>query len=373
MHGAAEIGIRQFSTPSDIQPSDSTENRKSTTFIMPEIALTGIKPTGSPHLGNYLGMIRPALALSQRFRAMYFIADYHALTTASDPEEIRRRTYEIAAAWIALGLDPKQVVLYRQSDIPEVFELAWILQCVTPKGLLNRAHAYKVAVETNITAGRDPDADINAGLYNYPVLMAADILLCDTRVVPVGLDQKQHLEITRDIAAAFNRRFGKTLRLPQAWIDRATETIPGLDGRKMSKNYDNTIPIFAAPETIRKKVMAIVTDSRPIDAPKDPETCNVFSIYRHFASREQEAAMRCKYREGAIGYRDVKENLWLLLEETFAEARSRYNELLADRARIDRIFGQGTAHVRQIAAPALQRIRNRIGIPQYRAGHTGSE
>jgi len=329
---------------------------------MQEISLTGIKPTGSPHLGNYLGMIRPALALSQRFRAYYFIADYHALTTVKSPEEIRRRTYEIAAAWIALGLDPEQVVFYRQSDVAEVFELAWILQCVAPKGLLNRAHAYKAAVEANIAAGRDPDADINAGLYNYPVLMAADILIFNTSVVPVGLDQRQHLEITRNMAAAFNRSFGNTLRLPRAWIEREVETIPGLDGRKMSKNYANTIPIFAEAETIRKRVMQIVTDSRPVDAPKDPDTCNVFSIYRHFASAEQIESMRRKYRRGEIGYGAAKEKLRHRLEETFGAARKIYSDLLTDCARLDRIFADGAAKARRDAAATLLNIRNKIGV-----------
>lgn len=328
---------------------------------MPEISLTGIKPTGSPHLGNYLGMIRPALALSRRFRAMYFIADYHALTAVSDPAKIRRRTDEIAAAWIALGLDPERVVFYRQSDIAEVFELTWILQCVTPKGLLNRAHAYKAAVDANVALDRDPDADINAGLFNYPVLMAADILIFEADVVPVGLDQKQHLEITRDIAAAFNRRFGQTLKRPREWIERSSEIIVGLDGRKMSKNYDNTIPIFAEPDFIRRRVMAVVTDSTPVDAPKDPESCNVFSIYRHFASPEQQEAMRRRYRQGTIGYGAAKEELFRLLEETFGAARDRFNELLADRARIDRILADGAVQARRIAAPVLQEIRNKVG------------
>jgi len=331
---------------------------------MQEIALTGIKPTGSPHLGNYLGMIRPALALSQRFRAFYFIADYHALTSVKSPEEIRRRTYEIAAAWIALGLDPEKVVFYRQSDIPEVFELAWILQCIAPKGLLNRAHAYKAAVEANIAAGRDPDAEINAGLYNYPVLMAADILIFNTRAVPVGLDQKQHLEITRDIASAFNHHFGKTLQMPRAWIEREVETIPGLDGRKMSKNYENTIPIFAEPESIRKRVMQIVTDSRPVDAPKDPENCNVFSIYRHFASPAQVESMRRQYQRGEIGYGAAKEQLRQRLEETFGTARNIYDELLADCTQLDRIFAAGAARARREAAATLQNVRKKIGVQE---------
>ncbi|MQA26568.1 MAG: tryptophan--tRNA ligase [Micromonosporaceae bacterium] len=235
------------------------------------IVLTGIKPSGMPHLGNYLGMIRPAIALSEDYRAFYFIADLHALTTVTDPDLLSRLSYEAAATFIALGLDPSKAILYRQSDLPEVAELSWILSCVAPKGLLNRAHAYKAATDGNRASGRDPDHGISAGLFNYPVLMAADILLLHTDVVPVGLDQKQHLEIARDLAESFNSAFGPILKVPQPVIAPDVATVPGIDGRKMSKSYDNVIPLFGDTDVIRKNVMRIVTDSRSPDEPKDPD------------------------------------------------------------------------------------------------------
>ncbi|MEJ2658105.1 MAG: tryptophan--tRNA ligase [Desulfobacterales bacterium] len=253
---------------------------------MTKIALTGIKPTGTPHIGNYLGMIKPALELVQRYQTLYFIADYHALTTERDPEKLKRQTYEAAAVWLALGLDPEKVVFFRQSDIPEVFELTWILACLTPKGLLNRAHAYKSTVEENIRQGKNTDDNINAGLFSYPVLMAADILLFGTHVVPVGQDQKQHVEIARDIAFGFNSHYGKVFTMPEVMTRRDVMSVPGVDGRKMSKAYRNTIPIFANDEVIRRQVMAIVTDSKPPEAPKDPETSNLFVLYRYFAPPE---------------------------------------------------------------------------------------
>ncbi len=248
-----------------------------------KISLTGIKPSGTPHIGNYLGMIRPALDLAKSYQAMYFIADYHALTTVREAKTLRYQTYDVAATWLALGLDPEEVIFYRQSDIPEVMELTWILSCYTAKGLLNRAHAYKAAVDENLAAGRSEDEGINAGLYGYPVLMAADILLFNSDVVPVGLDQKQHLEIARDIAESFNNTYGEVLKLPAAAIKEDVMTIPGIDGRKMSKSYDNVIPMFADPKQRRKTVMRIVTDSRRPEEPKDPDQDNVFAIYRYFA------------------------------------------------------------------------------------------
>jgi tryptophanyl-tRNA synthetase len=236
-----------------------------------KIALTGIKPTGTPHIGNYLGMIKPALELVQNYRALYFIADYHALTTERNSEELNRQIYEVAATWLALGLDPEKVVFFRQSDIPEVFELTWILACLASKGLLNRAHAYKAAVEENIREERRSDDNINAGLFNYPVLMAADILLFGTHLVPVGQDQKQHVEIARDIAFSFNSCYGKVFGIPEALIQKDVMNVPGVDGRKMSKTYNNTIPIFTDSKVIRRQVMHIVTDSKPPEVPKNPE------------------------------------------------------------------------------------------------------
>jgi len=329
---------------------------------MVKIALTGIKPTGPPHIGNYLGMIKPALELAQSFQAFYFIADYHALTTTRDRNELNRRIYEVAATWLALGLDPERVVFYRQSDIAEVFEFAWILACFTSKGLLNRAHAYKAAVEENFRTGKSADDNINTGLYNYPVLMAADILLFGTDVVPVGLDQRQHLEIVRDIAVSVNTQLGNVLKVPQALIRAEVMTIPGLDGRKMSKNYRNTIPIFADPRTIRRQVLRIVTDSKPPEQPKDPEECNVFAIWRHFAATEAVEDKRQLYWRGGLAYSDIKQELYELLIAKFDAGRQVYKNHIRDTRAIDRILKQGAERARTIAESLLATIRRKIGI-----------
>ena len=288
---------------------------------MKRIALTGLKPTGSPHIGNYLGMIRPALELVHDFQALYFIPDYHALTTVRDREQLISLIYESSAAWLALGLEPERVTFYRQSDIPEVFELTWILSCFAPKGLLNRAHAYKAIVDENVKSGRTPDNRINIGLFSYPVLMASDILLFGSHVVPVGLDQKQHVEVERAIAIAFNNTYGKILTLPQALIKAEVMTIPGLDGRKMSAGYNNTIPIFAPPDELRKRVMRIVTDSKRPEEPKDPDTCNVFAIYRYFTSPERVEGTQERYLRGGLAYSEIKGELFELLDNTFRDAR----------------------------------------------------
>jgi tryptophanyl-tRNA synthetase len=326
------------------------------------IALTGIKPTGTPHIGNYLGMIKPALELVQSYRAFYFIADYHALTTTRSPEELRRWIYKVAAAWLALGLDPERVVFFRQSDIAEVFEFSWILACFAPKGLLNRGHAYKAAVEANIVEGRGADDGINAGLFNYPILMAADILLYDSDVVPVGQDQTQHVEIARDIALTLNSQLGKVLTVPEARVPEDARTIPGIDGRKMSKNYDNTIPIFADPEVTRRQVMRIITDSKKPEDPKDPESCNIFAIWRHFAPAGAVEAKRQLYLRGGLAYSAIKEELVELLESRFGTARQAYNDLLRDTAAIDRIFKRGAVAARAVAQPVLGRVRRKVGI-----------
>jgi tryptophanyl-tRNA synthetase len=327
-----------------------------------KIALTGIKPTGTPHIGNYLGMIRPALELAHSYRALYFIADYHALTTERDPERLKRQTYEVAATWLALGLDPAEVIFFRQSDIPEVFELTWILSCVTAKGLLNRAHAYKAIVEENIRQERNTDDTINAGLFSYPVLMAADILLFGTHVVPVGQDQKQHVEIARDIASGFNSHYGNVLTIPEALIRKDVKSVPGVDGRKMSKSYRNTIPIFADEKFIRKQVMRIVTDTKPPEAPKNPETCNLFSLYRHFAPPEDLEETRMLYLNGGAKYSDIKNKLIVLLLERFKEASRSYEALLNDRAAIEQILKHGATAARAIAKPVLAKARRSIGI-----------
>jgi tryptophanyl-tRNA synthetase len=329
---------------------------------MKEIVLTGIKPSGTPHLGNYFGMIKPALEMVDEGQALYFIADYHALTTVKVPGNLDRQVYEVAATWLGLGLNPEKVIFYRQSEVPEVFELNWILSCYAAKGLLNRAHAYKTAVEANLETNRDPDADVNAGLYNYPILMAADILLFGTRFVPIGPDQKQHLEIARDIAVAVNTVCGPVLRLPEPLIRDDVMTVPGLDGRKMSKNYGNIIPIFADPAVVRKRVMQIKTDSkRPEDA-KNPESCTVFAIYRHVAPPGAVEATRRLYEQGGLAYSAIKEELADILEEMFGPLRPAYQALVNDRRRIDRILTTGAQKARRIAAPVIKDIRKRIGI-----------
>jgi len=326
-----------------------------------KIALTGIKPSGTPHIGNYLGMIRPALDLAQKYQALYFIADYHALTTVRNGKLMKQMTYEVAATWLALGLDPEKVIFYRQSDIPEVMELTWILSCFTSKGLLNRAHAYKAAVDENLAIGVPPDEGINSGLYFYPVLMAADILLFNTNFVPVGLDQKQHIEIARDIAQAFNSNYGNILTIPEAAIQEEVMTIPGLDGRKMSKSYDNVIPMFAAPSKLRKSVMRIVTDSRTPEEPKDPDMDNIFSIYRHFAAEEDIQRVRQLYLQGGMAYSEIKVELFELLEQNFGPARARYDEYMQDWGYLDNVLQKGAEKARKMATPLLERIRVAVG------------
>jgi tryptophanyl-tRNA synthetase len=327
-----------------------------------KVALTGIKPSGTPHLGNYLGMIRPALDLVREYDAYYFIADGHALTTVQNAGEMRELSYQAAATMLALGLDPERVVFYRQSDVPQTFELAWILSCVTPKGLLNRAHAYKASVDENVAAGRTPDDGISMGLYGYPVLMAADILIVDSHIVPVGSDQRQHVEIARDIAESFNRTFGDVLVLPEPLIEDTVATIGGLDGRKMSKSYGNVIPIFAGPKEQRKLVMKIVTDSRAPEEPKDPESDNLFRIFEHFGSPDAVASVRGRYESGGIGYGEVKSMLAESLEERFAEPLARYEELMADRAGIDELLAAGAARAGTVADDVLGRVRKAVGF-----------
>jgi tryptophanyl-tRNA synthetase len=327
-----------------------------------KIALTGIKPSGTPHIGNYLGMIRPALELARENLALYFIADYHALTTVKEAKSLKHLTYEVAATWLALGLDPSEVIFFRQSDVPEVMELTWVLSCFTAKGLLNRAHAYKASVDENVEAGRSPDEGINAGLYNYPVLMAADILLYGSHYVPVGLDQKQHIEIARDIATAFNSTYGDVLVVPEGVIREEVMTIPGLDGRKMSKSYDNVIPIFAPPNQMRKSVMRIVTDSRSPEEPKDPEQDNVFNIYRHLVPEEEAERMRQRYIQGGLAYSEIKQSLFELLEESFSEARENYEDLMDDWGYLDRVLMEGAEKARDIGKPMMEKVRKAVGV-----------
>ncbi len=331
----------------------------------PTRILTGIKPTGSPHLGNLLGAIRPALRLAENHDqlAMYFIADYHALISIHDRTQLQQLTFEVAATWLAFGLDPERTLFYRQSDIPEIFELSWVLACMTSKGWMNKAHAYKARVAENQAAGsEDVDAGVSMGLYSYPVLMAADILAFDTDVVPVGKDQVQHIEIARDIAQRFNHVFGaEVLTPPAASLEENLATIPGLDGRKMSKSYDNTLPLFLPAKKLRKLVNRIVTDSLPPEAPKDPDSSSLFALYRLLADNEQTVAMRDRYQRG-VGWGEVKGELFELLEEELREPRERYEALMADLPRLEELLRAGAKRARAMAAEVLDRVRQAAGL-----------
>jgi tryptophanyl-tRNA synthetase len=329
---------------------------------MKPISLTGIKPTGRPHIGNYLGMYRPALDLMQNYLGMYFVADYHALTTMHDPQTLRELVYEVAASWLALGLDPDEAIFFRQSDVPEIPEFTWILSCFTSKGLLNRAHAYKAAVDENLALDHDPDEGINAGLFNYPVLMAADILMYGSDVVPVGLDQKQHIEITRDIAEAFNRTYGDVLKVPEGVIQESVMKVPGVDGQKMSKSYNNTIPIFAPESEVRKRVMRIVTDSKRPEEPKDPQGNTLFTLFSFFASPERLAEIRQLYIHGGAAYGELKKELAELILAHFADARVHFVDLMTDRSYIDSILQEGAQKARQMGKPYLAAARKATGI-----------
>ena len=328
---------------------------------MTERVLTGIKPTGSPHVGNLLGAIRPALQLANAGdEAMYFIADYHALISLQDAKRLGELTREVAATWLAFGLDPDRVIFYRQSDIPEIFELTWVLTCFTSKGWMNKAHAYKAAVDA--AKSDDPDAGISMGLYGYPMLMAADILAFDVDLVPVGKDQVQHIEIARDIAQRINHVVGKpVLKLPKPKIDANTEIVPGIDGRKMSKSYDNTLPLFATPKLLAKRIGQIVTDSLPPEAPKDPDTSTIFKIYRAVATPDEARALADRFRAG-IGWGDAKKALADRLGAELAPAQERYQALMADPKRIDALLAAGAAKARVSARATLDRVRAAIGI-----------
>ncbi|GGH80914.1 tryptophanyl-tRNA synthetase [Pullulanibacillus pueri] len=327
-----------------------------------KIVLTGIKPTGDLHIGNYVGAIRPAISLIQEpgILPRYFIADYHALTSMQNREELHDRIYQIAAAWLAFGLDPEKVLFYRQSDVPEIFELSWILSCLTSKGLLNRAHAYKAKVDDNLANDRDPDNGVNMGLYNYPVLMAADILMFNTHLVPVGKDQIQHVEIARDIAEHFNKTYGDTFTLPEALVEETTAVIPGLDGRKMSKSYGNVIPLFTDEKKLRKAIFRIKTDSKTPEEPKDPKDSTLFDIYRAFATEAEIADLAKRYEEG-IGYGEIKQILFDQVNEKLKEPRKIYTELINDKAQLDTLLKKGGEQAREYAHRFMLEIRNKIG------------
>jgi tryptophanyl-tRNA synthetase len=329
--------------------------------------LTGITTTGTPHLGNYVGAIRPAIkaSLEPGVESFFFLADYHALIKCDDPARIERSRLEIAATWLAAGLDTDRVTFYRQSDIPETPELTWLLTCVTAKGQMNRAHAYKAATDANLAAGEDIDANITMGLYSYPILMAADIVLFNAHRVPVGRDQVQHIEMARDVAQRFNHLFGKgkdIFVLPSAEIEEDVAMLPGLDGRKMSKSYDNTIPLFeGGPKGLKEAVARIVTDSRLPGEPKDADSSSLVTIHDAFASPEQKAAMRADLRAG-LGWGDAKQRTVELIESHIAPMRARYEDLMAHPERVEEALMAGAAKARAVAMPLMREVREAVGL-----------
>ena len=326
--------------------------------------LTGITTSGTPHLGNYVGAVRPTVRASRlpNTQNFYFLADYHALIkTGGDPVRVQRSTLEIAATWLACGLDPEKVTFYRQSDIPEIPELTWLLTCVTGKGLLNRAHAYKASIDKNNAAGEDPDAGVPAGLFMYPVLMAADILMFNAHQVPVGRDQIQHIEMARDIASNFNHLYGEHFTLPEAVTEDHVALLPGLDGRKMSKSYDNTIPLFAPKEQLRKLIMGILTDSRAPGEPKDTEGSALFQLFQAFASADETAALAKAYADG-IAWGEAKQVLYERLEREIAPMREVYDALIQNPAQIEKTLKAGAEKARAIATPFTARLRHAVGL-----------
>ncbi|MFZ1222747.1 MAG: tryptophan--tRNA ligase [Dokdonella sp.] len=336
--------------------------------------LTGITTTGTPHLGNYVGAIRPAIAASRRadVESFYFLADYHALVKCEDPVRIAQSRLEIAATWLALGLDTERAFFYRQSDITEIPELTWLLTCVTAKGLLNRAHAYKAAVDRNVGDNEDGDAGINAGLFMYPVLMAADILIFNAQRVPVGRDQIQHIEMARDIAQRFNHLYGAAYRaatkadsdpfvLPEAVTDEDVATLPGLDGRKMSKSYNNTIPLWLSARDLKKAIFGIITDSLAPGQAKETEGSSIFSIYQAFASGEETAAMRQAFADG-IGWADAKQKLFERIDAELAAPREQYNALISQPDEIEERLLAGAKKARERSAPLIAALREAVGL-----------
>ncbi|MBF0378545.1 MAG: tryptophan--tRNA ligase [Desulfamplus sp.] len=340
--------------------------------------LTGITTTGTPHLGNYVGAIRPAIESSKEENktSYYFLADYHAIIKCQEPERIQKSALEVAATWIAMGLDTNKSIFYRQTDIPEIPELTWILTCVTAKGLMNRAHAYKAAVadnEANIKIHADKDylnfdkerndldRDITMGLFCYPILMAADILMFNARKVPVGKDQIQHIEMTRDIAGRFNKLYGEHFVLPEAVVDETSAVLSGLDGRKMSKSYNNTIPLFESDKALRKLIMKITTNSLAPEEPKDPKTCTLFAIYKAFATQDEVKAMEKRYMEG-IAWGTMKQELFEYLNEILREPRETYNRLIKAPGDLNTILRQGASKAREYSVPFIEKIRKAVGI-----------
>ncbi|MDP9897922.1 tryptophan--tRNA ligase [Variovorax ginsengisoli] len=339
----------------------------------PVRVLTGITTSGTPHLGNYVGSVRHSVRFSRQpgVQSFYFLADYHALIKVGEPARVQRSTREIAASWLACGLDPERVTFYRQSDIPEIPELTWFLTCVSGKGMLNRAHAYKASVDKNVARGEDPDADVTAGLFMYPVLMGADILMFNAHKVPVGRDQVQHIEMARDMAQSFNHLYGEHFTLPEAEIDEAVATLPGLDGRKMSKSYNNTIPLFTPRAQLQKLIGSIVTDSRAPGEPKDTEGSALFQIYQAFAEPEETESLRRAFADG-IGWGDAKQAVFERIDREIAPMRAHYESLLADPARLEKILLAGAEKARAIARPFIGELRHAVGLRNLAAQDAGS-
>jgi tryptophanyl-tRNA synthetase len=316
--------------------------------------LSGIQPSGALHIGNYFGMMRPAIALQAEGEAFYFIADYHALTSLRDPKALRENSRRVALDFLACGLDPERAVFFRQSDVPQVTELSWILSTLAPMGLLERAHSYK----DKLARGMSP----TVGLFSYPVLMAADILIYDSDVVPVGKDQKQHIEITRDLAGKINETYGDVFKLPEPRIQPETQLVPGLDGQKMSKSYGNNIDIFGDEKETRKRVMSIVTDSTPVEAPKDPARSTIFQLYSLVASKDEIADMGARFQKGGTGYGDLKKELFEKIWEYFAPMRQRREEILRDKGYIDNVLARGAKRANEVANGLMARVRNAVGL-----------
>ena len=329
----------------------------------PRRVLTGITTTGTPHLGNYVGSVRPSVRMSREagVQSFYFLADYHALIKCEEPARIQRSTLEIAATWLACGLDPEKVFFYRQSDIPEIPELTWLLTCVTGKGLLNRAHAYKAAQDKNHAAQADVDAGVTAGLFMYPVLMGADILMFKAHQVPVGRDQIQHIEMARDMANSFNHLYGEHFVLPEAVVEASVATLPGLDGRKMSKSYDNTIPLFAPRAQLRKLIAGIVTDSKAPGEPKSTEDSALFQIYQAFASADETAAFSQAFAQG-IGWGEAKAQLYERIDAEVGPLREQYEALVNDPAQIEKVLQRGAERARSVSQPFLSELRHAVGL-----------
>ncbi|MFH1720740.1 MAG: tryptophan--tRNA ligase [Patescibacteria group bacterium] len=318
--------------------------------------LSGVQPSGKPHIGNYLGAMRQHIEMQKNYECFLFIADLHALTTVREPQTLRELSIELALDYLALGLDPKKVTYFRQSDLPEHAELCWILGCITPFSVLERGHAWKDAREKQT---KDP----TVGLFNYPVLMAADILLYKPDLVPVGQDQKQHVEIARDIGQKFNRRFGEVFKIPEPYIRKDVATVMGTDGRKMSKSYGNTIEIFAPEKELKKQIMGIVTDSTPVEDPKDPTSCTVFNIFKYFADKKEVEALEKKYKKGGCGYGDSKIKLYEKILTYFEEPRKKRIELSMNLDYVEEVLKKGAESARAVAADTLKQVKDKVGIP----------